>query len=131
MGRGRAGTRSEASNLAGRYFGSQETLESNEKLNPKKIRKWADALPRPLGSELKTKPASPLKVKLERTFPKRAARRWRVLPAEVGNRIHWVDPGGFGLAVGDLPSVWVSNFLEDGDFFLDVDNRTVSYEPYL
>src|ERR1035441_7911197 len=131
LGRGRAGTRSESGIVASQYFDSHEGLESNEKLNPTTIRKWADALPRPRVSESRAKPESPLKVKLERKFPKHASRRGRVLPAEVGNSIHWVDPAGFELAVGELPAGWASTFLEDGDFFLDVDNRTVSYEPYL
>jgi len=131
LGRGRAGTRSESDNVASQYFDSHETLESNEKLNPMTIRKWADALPRSSVSESRAKPESPLKVKLERKFPTRASRRWRVLPAEVGNRIHWVDSAGFELAVGEIPSGWTPTFLDDGDFFLDVDSQTVSYEPYL
>jgi hypothetical protein len=131
LGRGRAGTRPEASKLARQYFKSHQTLPPNEQLHPATIRKWADTLPKPSLSGLRTKPRSPLNVKLERTFPKEAARRWRVLPAAVGDRISWVEPAGFVLAVGELPSSWASTFLEDGDFFLDVDTQTVSYEPYL
>ncbi len=131
LGCGCAGTRSEASKRARQYFKSHQTLAPDEQLHPARIRKWADMLPKPSLSGSRTKPQSPLKVKLERTFPKEAERRWRVLPAEVGERIHWVEPAGFVLAVGELPSSWASTFLEDGDFFLDVDTQTVSYEPYL
>jgi hypothetical protein len=116
--------------FARQYFESHE-LEPNEMLDPSTIRKWADTLakPAPLGS--KNKPQAPLKVKLERKFSAKAARRWRVLPAETGTRINWVEPAGFVLAVGERPADWNSAWLEDGDFFLDVDSQTVSFEPFL
>jgi hypothetical protein len=72
-----------------------------------------------------------LNVKLERTFSKKVARRWRVLPAEDGKRLHWVDPAGYLLAVSDRPKEWSESLLYEADFFLDVDARTVSSEPYL
>jgi hypothetical protein len=131
LSRGLATTRPQSSHLAHRYFGSHPALAPNEQLHPTTIRKWADTLPRPASTGSRVKPQSPLEVKLERTFPKGAARRWRVLPAEVGRHIHWVEPAGFVLAVGELPKGWDSTFLDDGDFFLDVDTQTVSYEPYL
>jgi hypothetical protein len=131
LGRGRAGTRSESSSLASQYFDSGTELESNEKLNPTTIRKWADLLPRVRVSESKPKPDFPIKVKLTRKFPKRVSHRWRVVPAEAGSTVHWVDPAGFELAVGELPPGWKSSLLEDGDFFLDIDELTVSYEAFL
>jgi hypothetical protein len=131
LGRRRTGTRSESTTLAGLYFESHQTLVPDEQLHPATIRKWANTLSEPYPSGSITTQLSAQKVKLERTFPKEAARRWRVLPAKVGDRIHWVEPAGFVLAVGQPPADWTSTFLEDGDFFLDVDAQTVSYEPYL
>ena len=131
LGRGRATTRSESSNLADQYFESHQTLAPNEQLHPTTIRTWADALPRPSVSDSRPNFESRLNVRLERTFPEKTARRWRVLPAEFGDRMRWVDPAGFVLAEGAIPEGWINTFLDDGDFFLDVDTQTVSYEPYL
>jgi hypothetical protein len=131
LGRGRAGTRSESSTLADQYFKTHETLAANDQLDPTTIREWADAPSKPRVSNFRTNLAAPLKVTLERIFPKDVPRRWHVLPAEAGGRVRWVDPAGFVLAEGELPEGWVSAFLDEGDFLLDVDAQTVSYEPYL
>jgi DEAD/DEAH box helicase len=131
LGRGRAGTRTAASAIASQYFETNQELQANEMLNPSTIAKWADALSRPVLSPSKSKPQSTIKVKLEREFPVNAARRWRVLPAEIGAAINWVDPAGFVLAVGERPPSWNSTWLQDADFFLDVDSQTVSFEPFL
>jgi hypothetical protein len=131
LGRGRAGTRSEARAIASQYFETNHELQANEMINPSAIRKWADTLSRPVLSPSKSKQQSTIKVKLERKFPVRGARRWRVLPAEIGTRINWVDPAGFVLAVGERPASWNSTWLQDADFFLDLDSQTVSFEPFL
>lgn len=131
LGRGRAVTRSEASVIANQYFESHVNLEANEMLDPSAIRKWADTVAKSAPDEAKSKPKAALKVKLARTFPPKAARRWRVLPTEVGTRINWVEPAGFLLAAGERPANWKSTWLDDGDFFLDIDSETISFEPYL
>jgi hypothetical protein len=132
LGRSRASTRSEAGEVAREYFRSHEGFAPNELLDPTRIRRWADTLPKdPPRESTRQAPKSPLSVKLERIFPKTAARRWRVLPAEFDGRLGWVDPAGFLLAVGERPSTWLPSFLDDGDFFLDVESQTVSHEPYL
>jgi len=131
LGRSRADTRLEASKLASQYFNSHEELGTNELLDPTKIRKWANGLPKATPPDARPIPQSPLLVQLQRIFPKTAARRWRVLPAELDGRLGWVDPAGFVLATGERPSSWAPTFADDGDFFLDVDSQTVSYEPYL
>ncbi len=130
LGRGRAGTRSEASVLAAQYYEVYGTLDPNEQLDPRTIRNWADTLPR-IAAASRPKPKGPLKAKLERTFPKKAARRWRVLPIEQENALQWIDPAGYLLASGELPPKWKASFVDDGDFFLDVDSSTVQYEPYI
>jgi len=131
LGRGRAGSRPDSMRLAEGYYTSHKTLPPDQQLDPKTIRIWADTLPKTSVSDSRLTPSSILKVKLERTFPERVARRWRVLPAENGDRMQWVDPAGYLLAVGDLPKDWSRAFLQEGDFFLDVDTQTVSHEPYL
>ncbi len=131
LGRGRAGTRSEASALAKQYYAAHTNLEADEQLNPKTIRAWAEELPKLAAPPSRPKPKPPFKAKLERTFPKRGSQRWRVLPAENGNKLSWIDPAGYVLPSGERPPNWSSSFLNDGDFFLDVDSQTVLYEPYL
>jgi DEAD/DEAH box helicase len=131
LGRGRVGSRPDSMRLADGYYTSHNTLPLNEQLDPTTIRKWADTLPKASVLDSRPTPSATLKVKLERAFSKKVARRWRVLPAENGDRMQWVDPAGYLLAVGDLPKDWSTAFLQEGDFFLDVDAQTVSYEPYL
>lgn len=131
LGRGRAGSRPEATDLARGYYDSHKQLPADERLGPTTIRKWAETLPTISLSESGGPPNLSLKVKLERTFSKKVARRWRVLPAEDGKRLQWVDPAGYLLAVSDRPKEWSESLLYEADFFLDVDARTVSSEPYL
>jgi hypothetical protein len=130
LGRGLAGTRAQAAAIAAQYFESHQMLEPNEQLDPSRIRKWIDIFPSSVPSAT-SKLELPIKVKLERKFSKNSARQWRVLPAEVDNHIHWLDPAGFILASGDLPIGWASRFVDDGDFVLDVETQMVAYEPYL
>ncbi len=131
LGRGRAGSRPDSIQLAHEYYAAHNILPPDERLDPPTIRKWADTLPKAAASDSRPTPSSTLKVRLERAFSKKVARRWRVLPTENGDRMQWVDPAGYLLAVGDIPKDWSTAFLQDGDFFLDVDTQTVSYQPYL
>lgn len=131
LGRSRAGTRGEAAALAANYYEVYGSLEADEQLNPKTIRAWADALPARATGTRRKRLRMPLKAKLERAFPPQVARRWRVLPAENGDRIFWIDPTGYVLASSQRSSDWVSTYLEDGDFILDVDAQRVEYEAFL
>jgi hypothetical protein len=131
LGRGRAGTRGAAGVLAAEYYEIYGTLDPNEQLDPRTIRNWADTLPRVASTNVMSKPNGPFKATLERTFPEKAARRWRVLPVEQGETIQWIDPAGYLLASGELPAKWKLSFLDDGDFFLDVDSHTVQYQAYI
>jgi len=128
LGRGRAGIRSDALALSAQYFAAHHTVDPNEQLSPKTIRAWADTLPKTGTPGPRPKPSKPsFKAKLERSFPKKAPRRWRVLPTERGDTIQWVDPAGYLLASGERPPNWAASFLDDGDFFLEVDSGTVVY----
>jgi hypothetical protein len=131
LGRGRAGTRSEAAELAEQYHETHSTLDPDDQLNPKTIRRWLERLPKPTPSASQPTPEAAFEVKLARTFPKTASRRWRVLPAVSGGVIHWIDCAGYLLASSERPPDWAPSFLDEGDFFLDVDAGTVDYEPYL
>jgi hypothetical protein len=131
LGRGRAGTRFEAGVLAAQYYRTYDSLGPDEQLDPRTIRQWADTLPRVAPAASRPKPNGPFRAKLERTFPKKVARRWRVLPVAREKTLQWIDPAGYLLASGELPPKWNQSFIDDGDFFLDVDSRTVQYEPYI
>lgn len=131
LGRGRTGTRSEASALAVQYYEVHQTLDPDSQLDPRTIRAWAETLPKASPAGTRPSPKPPFTARLERTFPKNAARRWRVLPSQHGDRIQWIDPAGYLLASGERPQNWMPRFLDDGDFFLDVDSGNVEYEPYL
>lgn len=131
LGRGRAGTRGEAGELAAQYYESHASLDPDEQLNPKTIRAWADTLPARTPLASRKRPRMPLKAKLERLFPPKSTRRWRVLPAESDDKISWIDPAGYVLASGERPPDWSSTFLDERDFFLDIDAGTVESDRYL
>jgi hypothetical protein len=131
LGRGRAGTRAEARQLSGQYYEQYESSDADSKLNPKLIRTWAETLPRPKQESSRVAPPPPLKAKLERQFPPQAARNWRVLPIETGERLSWVDVAGFVLASSQRPGSWRPELLEQGDFTLALDEGVVKYDPYL
>lgn len=121
LDRGRAGSRPEATDLARGYYDSHEQFPADERLDPTTIRKWAETLQKMSLLESEGLPHGSLNVKLERTFSKKVARRWRVLPAEDGKRLQRVDPAGYLLAVSDRPKEWSPSLLYEADFFLDVD----------
>jgi hypothetical protein len=52
-----------------------QTLELDEQLNPKVIRMGADKLPKAVPTGSKSKPKTPFKATLQRTFTKIAPRR--------------------------------------------------------
>jgi hypothetical protein len=131
LGRGRAGTRQAAIVLAAGYYRIYGTLDANEQLDPRTVRNWADSLPRVVAAKTGARPNGPLMAKVERKFPAKAARTWRVLPLAQEKTVQWIDPAGYLLASGDLPPTWKASLIDDGDFFLDVDSRTVLYEPYI
>jgi hypothetical protein len=131
LGRGRVASRPDSFKLAVQYHTLHQTLSPDERLDPSKIRKWVDGLPKTSINDSQTQKKTNLKVILERAFPKMGTRRWRVLPAENTNNIQWVDPAGYILAVGERPVDWSDVFSAEVDFFLDVDTQTVSYERYL
>jgi hypothetical protein len=112
--------------LAGEYFKAHAALSSDEQLHPSTIRQWADTLPKASGQGTAKKPTFEQKVKLIAQFPEAGERRWRVLPAMTNGAINWVDRAGFILAVSDSPGNWITESLENSDFFLDVDSSTVS-----
>lgn len=131
LGRGLAGTRVDAAPLSSQYFATQLMVDPNEQLNPRRMRTWADKLPKPPLPPIRLKAGSSVKAKLERVFPKKAKRRWRVVPVERGDTIEWVDPAGFILASCRRPSNWLAEYVDDGDFFLEVDSARIVYSPYL
>jgi hypothetical protein len=129
LGRGLAGTRTEAMSMAHQYFESHNLLIPNAQLDPSTIRQWASTSPSSAASTIELE--WPLKATLARQFPKNSPISWRVLPTETGKNIRWIDPAGFALAISERPSGWTSRLLNDGDFFLDRVDSSISYKPFL
>jgi hypothetical protein len=132
LGRGKANTRDEANALADQYYSAHGNLEPDAQLNPKTIRRWANKLLRTGGSTAPSDPVIPSDVRLERDFSaSRNGTEWRVLPADHGTRLRWVDPAGYLLATSERPPGWSAVYLDKFDFFLDVDRQAIRIEPYL
>ena len=131
LSKGRAVTRSQAEWLSKDYYQEQSNNQDyNKLLDPTIIRDWTARLER-RETPYRVEPPNSLKVKLLRDFSATPERRWRVLPVEANNIIYWLDPGGFPLARCQKPTVWVSSFLENFDFFLEPAEQTITSSAYL
>lgn len=131
LGRGGAGTRADARQLSGQYYTQYASLDADSILNPVSIRDWAESLPRQQQVSSRLPAPAPVKANLERQFPTHADRFWKVFPVETGDRLSWVDAAGFVLASSLRPTSWQAALLEQGDFTLSLEDRLVTYEPYL
>lgn len=137
LSQGGAPTRKTAEEIARRYYedGASKHGEQvvDELLNAKHIRDWwlniADA------RQTDDRPSVPYKheVNLLRDFSNVPLDRlrWRVLPIEVDNAIHWLDPAGFVFASCPKFGELSENLHREFDFTLDVDRAVVEAEPYL
>jgi len=124
-------TRASAEEVAKLYYGEQNSeLVADELLNPSSIRDWATKRYSREKNLPLYRPPDRMPVKLSQDFSKVKAQRWRVLPVEVDKTLHWFDPAGTLLAVSDRPSVWGDGFLNNYDFILDINEKTVTPEPY-
>jgi len=125
-------TRASAEEVAKIYYGEQDSeLAADELLNPSTIRDWATKRYNREKILPLYRPPDHMPVKLSQNFSKVKAQQWRVFPVEVDKTLHWFDPAGVLLAVGDRPTVWGDSFLNTYDFILDADEKTISSKTYM
>jgi hypothetical protein len=125
-------TRIQAEELSQGYYRSVNTLGPNDQLNPVTIRNWAQQAFAPIEqSEVQLRPNRQIPVSLLRDFSRASKHTWRIIPIEVGNEIHWLDPAGFPLAACPRPENWQPEYLHKYDFELNSNEQVVTSELYL
>jgi len=124
-------TRKDAEEAATEYYTTAYHPDPDELLNASLIRNWVDSRFRsPLGVSPQRPPRN-IPVTLLRDFGKVSIKTWKVIPAVIEDKIQWLDPAGFPLAMCDRPKLWESSYSRDYDFTLDASNKVVASTPYL
>jgi hypothetical protein len=125
-------TRTQAEELSQGYYQSFNTLNPNDRLNPATIRDWAQRSFAPVvQATARLRPNQQIAVSLLRDFSRASKQKWRVIPVEIGEEIHWLDPAGFPLASCQKPENWQTEYLSKYDFELNSNNQVVTSELYL
>jgi hypothetical protein len=125
-------TRTQAEDLSQVYYQSVSNLEPNDRLNPITIRSWAQQSFASIEQhQVGLRPSRQIPVSLLRDFSRASKHKWRVIPVEVGEEIHWLDPAGFPLASCQIPETWQAEYLHKYDFELNSSQQVVTSERYL
>ncbi|MBB6469953.1 superfamily II DNA/RNA helicase [Aminobacter lissarensis] len=129
LARGNARDRRQAEADAQDYYTQLDETEPNDKLDPRRIRDWAEERQAPAPAP----PASRdivLDVRLERPAHEYLVRKLSVLPLVSGDALRWIDPAGYAVAHCDRPANW-DDQSSRYRFELSVDQRQVTGETYL
>jgi hypothetical protein len=127
-------TRADAEKAARNYYQStrNEEINSNDLLDPRRIRDWALQSLKVRKRRRTSNPPSNIQVELKRDFKQTQTHIWRVLPVATENRnLNWFDPAGYLLAVSMTPEDWEESFFNDYDFILDSSRKLVTANAYL
>ncbi|HEY9859728.1 MAG TPA: hypothetical protein V6D16_09490 [Candidatus Obscuribacterales bacterium] len=125
-------TRTQAEYLSQVYYQSVSNLEPNDRLNPITITSWAQQSFASIEQhQVGLRPSRQIPVSLLRDFSRASKHKWRVIPVEVGEEIHWLDPAGFPLASCQIPETWQAEYLHKYDFELNSSQQVVTSERYL
>ena len=128
----RVTTRTQAEDLSQGYYQFVSTLEPNDQLNPVTIRNWAQQAFAPIEQPgVQLRPSRQIPVSLLRDFSRASKQTWRVIPVQMGNELHWLDPAGFPLASCQRPDNWQADYLRKYDFKLHTNQQVVISELYL
>jgi hypothetical protein len=125
-------TRRQAEELSQSYYQSVSSLSANDQISPIVIRNWAQqAFASIVQQPLQLRPSQQIAVNLLRDFSLLSEQTWRVIPVEVGDQIHWLEPAGFPLASCPKPENWQEEFISRFDFELNSSLRVVTSTFYL
>ncbi|BAP55782.1 DEAD/DEAH box helicase [Thioploca ingrica] len=125
-------TRADAQTAAQEYYKQVQAQPPNEQLDARTIRNWTIDFykDKKIANDFK-KLSKDIKVELLRDFSKTTKQFFRVIPIEKDNKVCWLDPGGFPLAICDKTNGWDSNYLNIFDFKLDPIKKLVLTESYI
>ncbi|MEA5464949.1 DEAD/DEAH box helicase [Leptothoe sp. PORK10 BA2] len=125
-------TRRQAEELSQSYYQSVSSLSANDQISPIAIRNWAQQAFSSIEQQpLQLRPSQQIAINLLRDFSQLSEQTWRVIPVEVGDQIHWLDPAGFPLASCPKPENWQEKYLSRFDFELNSNLRVVTSTFYL
>jgi hypothetical protein len=114
------------------YYQSVSSLTANDQISPISIRNWAQQAFSSIEQQaIQLRPSQQIAVNLLRDFSKLSEQAWRVVPVEIGDQIHWLDPAGFPLASCPRPENWQEKYLRRFDFELNSNLRVVNSTFYL
>lgn len=131
LSEGKMLTRSKATEIAKEYYIVNEKTPIEEKLNPMKIKMWAEKF---INNDLQQSESSNInniKVELIRDFTNSKNTKWRVLPIHFNKSISWIDPAGYVMAKSEIPSFWKDNMQANYDFILDSEVKLISVSSFL
>ncbi|HBE18064.1 MAG TPA: DEAD/DEAH box helicase [Cyanobacteria bacterium UBA11149] len=125
-------TRKQAEELSQGYYQSVSNLEPNDRLSAITIRNWAQqAFAKIELPPIQLRPSKQIPVNLLRDFSKSSEQTWRVIPVEIKDEIHWLDPAGFPLASCPKPENWQEKYLDRFDFKLNSISQIITSTYYL
>jgi len=125
-------TRRQAEELSQGYYQSVSSLTANDQLSPITIRNWAHQAFAPIEQQsVQIRQSKEIAVNLLRDFSQLPNQTLRVIPVEVGDEIHWLDPAGFPLASCLKPKNWQEKYLEQFDCNLNVKSQLITSVFYL
>ena len=130
LARGNARDRAQAEADAHDYYAQlEEGTSANDKLDPRRVRDWAEAL-HPPAPPRRTPRNVALDVRLARPAGDYLSRQVSVLPLASEDGLSWIDPAGYAVAYCERPANW-DDHPSRFRFELTVDRRQVTGEPYL
>ena len=124
-------TRVAAENKAKDYYVTYKELSVEEKLNPIKIKEWANQFQKKRVSKDEGIILKNLKVNLSRDFSDVNSLEWRVVPINFRKYISWIDPAGYELATSEVPDNWTEDMPSIYDFVLDIQTELVRISKFL
>jgi hypothetical protein len=129
LARGRVVVRRDALEAAEAYYSSVDADTPNDKLDPRKIRDWAEVALPPSRSKEPSAPA-PFNVSLVRSAADYVKRTYRVVPVPANGEIRWCDLAGYVVAIGPVDTTMGKYGIHDHDFELDVDTATITTQRF-
>ena len=132
LARGGTITRREAESASQLYCQHlSPDLGTNEKLDARMVRDWADAYVGAGRTVNRSSPPSEIPVTYLRDDLRGSPQQlFRVVPLLNTDEVQWSDPGGFHLASSNISVSWSQEFFREFDFVLDAQKEVVTSRPY-
>lgn len=131
LSEGKALTRSKAIEIAKEYYVVNEETSISEKLNPLKIKSWANKFTIKSSDQFRKSNLNNIDVELLREFNNSKKSKWRVIPIRYDKSISWIDSAGYVMAKSEIPLFWKDDIHSDYDFILDSKTKLIDVSNFL